>query len=369
MENSKMKYKYCCSSCDYFAIYKKDIIKHITTQKHKKNIYENNNNIEIEIESLETKKEQYHCLHCEYNTFSKSDFIKHENTNKHKKMVKKEEDTINICSTCNKNFVSSSGLWKHTQKCKSKQNNDVENDSEHIPTSLITTILMELVKSNKNLQDCFVEQNNTNLENNNKLIELVKSNNHMVYNSNSNNNFNNTTNNQFNLNFFLNETCKDAMSINDFVNSLKVSIEDFETTGQLGYIEGISRIIINGLKSIDTTKRPIHCTDVKRETVYIKHEGSWEKEEPEQENLKSAVNKVARMNLCQLPKWQSLNPESAIIDTKQNEEYVQYSMAALGAVGNDKEESKMMDKIVKNVLKEVIVDKKIQGTYGSLQSN
>ena len=331
MENSKIKYKYCCSSCDYFAIYKKDIIKHITTQKHKKNIYENNNNIEIEIESLETKKEQYHCLHCEYNTFSKSDFIKHENTNKHKKMVKKEEDTINICSTCNKNFVSSSGLWKHSQKCKSKQNN-------------------------------------TNLENNNKLIELVKSNNNMVYNSNSNNNYNNTTNNQFNLNFFLNETCKDAMSINDFVNSLKVSIEDFETTGQLGYIEGISRIIINGLKSIDTTKRPIHCTDVKRETVYIKHEGSWEKEEPEQENLKSAVNKVARMNLCQLPKWQSLNPESAIIDTKQNEEYVQYSMAALGAVGNDKEESKMMDKIVKNVLKEVVVDKKIQGTYGSLQS-
>ena len=147
------------------------------------------------------------------------------------------------------------------------------------------------------------------------------------------------------------------MNIMDFVNSLQLQVEDFETTGKLGYVEGISRIIINGLKQIDTTKRPIHCTDMKRETLYIKHDNSWEKEEPDKTKLKNAVNHVARMNLSQLPLWKKQNPESTVIDTKQNDEYIKYSMAALGGRGDDEEE-KFIDKIMKNVIKEVVIDKK-----------
>jgi hypothetical protein len=147
------------------------------------------------------------------------------------------------------------------------------------------------------------------------------------------------------------------MNLTDFVNSLHLQIEDFEATGKLGYVEGISRIIINGLKRVDTTKRPIHCTDMKRETLYIKQDNSWEKEDQNKANLKRAVNQVARMNLSQLPKWQKENPASEVLDTKENEEYIKYSMAALGGKGEEEEE-RFIDKIVKNVIREVVVSRK-----------
>ena len=202
-----------------------------------------------------------------------------------------------------------------------------------------------------------MEQHNTMVEQNTKLIELAKAgSNGGGSMNNSHNNSHNTTNNQFNLNFFLNETCKDAMNITDFVNSLKVTIEDFENTGKLGYIEGISRIIINRLKGLDTNKRPVHCTDAKRETLYVRDQDAWEKDSADKTKLKTAVKQVARMNLSQLPRWQKENPESEILDTKQNEQYIRYSIVALGGNGEDEEE-KFIDKITKNVLREVTINK------------
>jgi len=281
----------------------------------------------------------------------------------------------NICETCNKSFVNASGLWKHKSKCKVIENKESfanatdssrspslalrraseelvvkmdDNENKQVNTMVFNeTIFMEFMKSNKELQSFLVEQNL-------KLMsELSKSN---YVTNNSNNNSNNITNNQFNLNFFLNETCKDAMNISDFVNSVKLSIEDFENTGKLGYIEGISRIIINRLKCIDTTKRPVHCTDAKRETLYVRDEDTWAKDSDDNMKLKKAVSQVARMNLSQLPKWQKENPESEILDTKQHDQYVKYAMAALGGKGEE-EEDKFIDKIMKNVLKEISIDK------------
>jgi hypothetical protein len=133
-------------------------------------------------------------------------------------------------------------------------------------------------------------------------------------------------------------------------------LKDFETTGRIGYVEGISRIIVNGLKQIDVHKRPIHCTDIKRETVYIKDQDAWEKENPEKNKLKSAVNRVARMNLNQLSKWQEANPDCVNINTKENDDYIQLSLAALGGRCQEEDE-KYMDKIMKNVLREVVLDK------------
>jgi hypothetical protein len=180
-------------------------------------------------------------------------------------------------------------------------------------------------------------------------VELAGNNTSVTNNNNNSNN----TNQQFNLQFFLNDTCKDAMNIMDFVNSLQINMDDFENTGKLGFIEGISRIIINGLNAVDTTKRPIHCTDLKRETLYVKHDNAWEKDKV---NLKQAVQRVARINLSHLPKWARDNPDSMVLDSKKNFDYVKFSQAALGGRG-EQEDDRFVNKIMKNVIKEVVLDK------------
>ena len=292
---------YECKICDFASSKKYQYDRHILTQKH---IYMSNNE-----KKPKKKTENIVCELCDFITFNKKDYNRHILTKKHLKNIESLEIP------------------------EEKKISDMSGEVD------MKTVILELMKRQDFLQ--------------NTLVELAK--NQSVTNNTTNNN-NNTTNQQFNLQFFLNETCKDAMNIMDFVNSLQLKMEDFEETGKIGFVEGISRIIINGLKSVDTTKRPIHCTDVKRETLYIKNDNSWEKEEPEKTKLKQAVNQVARMNLCQLPKWQQLNPDSAIIDTVDNDKYVKYSIAALGGRSNE-EETKMVDKIMRNVMKEVVVDK------------
>ena len=292
---------YECKDCDYISRNKCDLEKHFLTRKHK--------NLQ-KVGKIAKKSETFRCDCCNYSTNKNPDYNKHLQTRKHK-----DNTSFSI------------------------KENRIEEDEIEEPS--MKAIFLELLKSNNIVQNTMVEfakhQYVTNTNNNNT--------------TNSNNN-----NNQFNLNFFLNETCKDAMNIDDFVNSLKVTMEDFETTGKIGYVEGITRIILNGLKQVDTTKRPIHCTDLKRETVYIKNQDSWEKENQEKCKLKRAVNRVARMNLSQLPKWQKENPASEILDTKEHGQYMKYSMAALGGMG-DKEEDMYLDKIMKNVMKEVTVSK------------
>lgn len=344
-----------CECCDYVTVRKQDFDSHLLTLKHQRKF------LEVKKSPKSLNETPYHCTQCNYTTLKKKDFDKHEKTLKHLKVLTPEINKPEqlSCIQCNRIFANSGGLWKHKQKCI-----PTNKDRPISDTNVTNDMFMEFMKHSKEIQHFLYEQNkelqntliektcefqNVVIDQNNKIIELSKTPSTMI-------NSNNTMNQQFNIQFFLNETCKDAMNITDFVNSLQLQIEDFETTGKLGYIEGISRIIINGLRRIDTTKRPIHCTDVKRETLYVKDEDTWEKEEPEKTKLKKAVNQVARMNLSQLPKWQKENPESEVLDTKENNEYVKYSLAALG--GKDKEEDdKFLDKIMKNVFKEVLVDK------------
>jgi hypothetical protein len=365
MENDflqKSQQKYYCTSCDYTTCNIYDFNKHNSTRKHKNN--ENFARMEIngnKKNAENAKKSQvsitYTCNSCNFITMNKSNYNMHLLTKKHKQNSSQVEeiDNKNLCTSCNKAFKNASGLWKHKQKCNPseiKREPDIKNTQN---TMLNENSFMELLKTNKELQHFLMEQHNTMMEQNTKLLELAKAGSNGSMN-NSHNNSHNTTNNQFNLNFFLNETCKDAMNITDFINSLKVTIEDFENTGKLGYIEGISRIIINRLKGLDTNKRPVHCTDAKRETLYVRDQDAWEKDSVDKIKLKTAVKQVARMNLSQLPKWQKENPESEILDTRQNDEYIRYSMVALGGNGED-EEDKFIDKITKNVLREVIIDK------------
>ena len=298
---------------------------------------------------------QYVCKKCDYIAVKKSDFIRHESTQKHRLLALSANSEIDritksVCNYCQRNFSKAGNLSRHKKVCKLLPKNKDNEEEEHGSSKNIMEVFMEFMKQNKELQNTLIEQNR---EHNKQLMEISK--NQSIQTINSNNT--STTNQQFNIQFFLNETCKDAMTLTDFVNSLQLQIEDFEETGKLGYVEGISRIIINGLKRVDTTKRPIHCTDMKRETLYIKQDNSWEKEDQNKGNLRKAVNQVARMNLSQLPKWQKENPASEVLDTKENNEYIKYSMAALGGKGAEEEE-RFIDKIVKNVIREVVVSRK-----------
>jgi hypothetical protein len=221
-------------------------------------------------------------------------------------------------------------------------------------------MVMEVIKQSKEVQNVLIEQNKElqnkllqqNEEHNKQILELSKNQQSIVTTNN-----NNTTNNQFNLNFFLNETCKDAMNIVDFVNSLKLTIHDFETTGRLGFVEGISRIFIKELRNMEIEKLPIHCTDLKRETLYIKDNDKWEKENDEKRRLKWAINKVAQLNLNQIQDWQLAYPESVVNNTEANEKFTELALVALGGRGEE-QENKFRDKIIRNVLKEVVLDKK-----------
>ena len=210
---------------------------------------------------------------------------------------------------------------------------------------------MELLKQNKEMQNSLVEQNK---ELQNKILEISKQN--KVVNTTTTNNI---TNNQFNLNLFLNEECKNALNIEDFVNSLNLTVKDIEETGKLGYTQGLTRIFVKALKDLDVNMRPFHCTDIKRETVYIKDQDNWEKENAEKTKLRNVLKQIARKNLKMLPEWQEKNPDFRYLDTPENEKFMQISISSLGSEYQDEQE-KMDDKIIRNVLKEVILEKKKQ---------
>ena len=311
------------------------------------------------------------CEKCQYVTISKKDYNKHILTNKHKKLVLLTENGINLtthnanqqynlCSNCNKQYTTRTGLWYHNKKCNSTiESNQTEEKANVSINNVSIDIILEAINHSKELQNVLIEQNKElqnklleqNKEHQQQILELAK--NQSVVNNNNTN----TTNQQFNLQFFLNETCKDAMNIVDFINSFQLTTADFETTGKLGFIDGISRIFIKELKKLETEKLPIHCTDFKRETVYIKDNNIWEKENNEKQKLKWTIDRIAQLNLNQLQNWQEKYPECKENNTKENQHFFKLAAVALGGRGKE-EEDKYRDKIMKNVLKEVVLDKK-----------
>ena len=371
MENnflSKNANKYVCNYCDFITSNKYNFNKHILTPKHQLNA----NNAFLETAGNEknvSKFANYDCSLCNFNTKNKRNYDNHLLTEKHQNKMNGENNEIkHICSQCNKEYLNYSGLWKHKKNCVIISEREPEKlQNTFTPTDLTKELFFEVLKESKELQQVLIEQNkelqNKLLEQNNKLLEkdniLIEQNNKIIelaskQTSNTINSHNKTNN--FNLQFFLNETCKDAMNIVDFINSLKLTTHDFETTGKLGFIDGISRIIIKELKKLETEKLPIHCTDFKRETVYIKDNNIWEKENDDKKRIKWAIDKVAQLNLNQLQNWQEEFPECKENNTKENQHFFKLASVALGGRGKD-EEDKYREKIMKNVLKEVVLDK------------
>ena len=381
MENEKLlknANKYHCDNCYFYTSNKYDFNKHLMTLKHINNIQKTTLEINGTIENV-SKNASFNCSECNFYSNNKTNYDKHLLTEKHKKSILREcEEPKMVCSNCNKEYNTHSGLWKHKRKCtiiisnkepETEQEEESEQETEplqntFIPNDSLTKVLfMEVLKESKELQNVLIGQNkelqnkllekdNILIEQNNKILELAK--NQQVINNNTTNN---TNNNQFNLQFYLNETCKDAMNIVDFVNSLKLTTDDFETTGKLGFVEGISRIFIKALKQMEKEKLPIHCTDLKRETVYIKDKNIWEKENDDKRKLKWTIDRIAQLNLNQNQNWLEKYPVCKENNTKENEKFTAMALVALGGRGEE-EDNKYREKIMRNVLKEVVLDKK-----------
>ena len=299
-KTTKNEKKYICEICDFITCKKTDYTRHILTAKHKLATDSNN---------LATKNEKIHKAF--------------------------------VCEKCNKEYYDRSGLWRHTKKCnentKNQDNNNIQTNND--------------VKEKSDI--CDKELVMTLLKQNAELLEIIKN----GTNNNSNNtiNQNNCNNKTFNLQVFLNETCKDAMNLSEFIDNIKLQLSDLENIGKLGYVEGISNIIIKSLNALDVEKRPVHCSDIKREIMYVKDEDEWKKEPDDKKRIRSVISSVVSKNLGLLPEFQKKYPDYLKPDSKKSDEYNQIIMETMGGVPGNGEKNK--EKIIRNIAKKVVIDK------------
>jgi len=285
------------------------------------------------------------CEKCDYKCSKQSEYNKHILTNKHKIL---HNPTLNPTSeisekiyecNCGKIYKHSSTLYTHKKKCTSTndtENNDTDNndtDNNNHEIKELKELMKYLMKENSELKTM--------------MFEVIKNGTH--------NNTTNSHNKSFNLQFFLNETCKDAMNIMDFVDSIKIQLSDLENVGKLGYVDGISNIIAKNLNSLDETKRPVHCTDTKREVMYVKDEDKWEKEEDNKPKIRKLIKHVAHKNTKLLKDYKTKYPGCEKSESKYSDKYDKLIIEAFGGKG-DNDDAKE-DKIIKNILKEIKIEK------------
>lgn len=304
--------KYVCTFCDYYSDNKSNYEKHILTAKH---ICLLNNTKKVAI--------VFNCDLCDYTTSRKPDYKKHLTTAKHKS-----------CKSCKK-ITSKVAI----------------SELDHNAKDLNATAVMELIKENQEFKTMMIDQQRHVLDIQKQLVEMSKE---RKITTNNNNNSNNTTNNnnQFNLNFFLNETCKNAINFSDFIENIKVSYDDLENNAKLGFVNGMTKLIVDNLKQLELNDRPIHCTDAKRETIYVKEDDQWEKEKSK-EVLQKGIQEITCKNMNQLMEWREENPEYDDMNSELSELSIgmqQHSMA-----GGKRDE--FYSKIIKNMAKETTIEK------------
>ena len=319
---------------------------------------------------------EYVCKFCDFSTSNKKDYTRHLSTRKHEinkmsmenprntqetPIITPENPKPYCCDYCNKSYKEPSGLWRHKKKCLPPPTPTpaLAQDPAPVPDQdtssnqpITAAMMIECMKQSKEIQSFLMEQNA-------KLMELYHKERANTM-TNSNNNNTNNSNNTFNLNFFLNEKCKDAITLDEFVTNLPVTVEDLVHTSQVGYVNGITDIFMKGLKDMDVYTRPIHCTDIKRETVYVKEPDGWKKDVPEENTeekpkLRLAVKRLARKNSLQLNNWIAENPECEDTNSQASEEFIKISDSLLGGV-YDGEEVKFQNTIMRNVLRKVTIE-------------
>jgi hypothetical protein len=284
----------------------------------------------------------FECISCNFICSKKGDYNRHLLTDKHKKKgfqqknIKNHQNTSNdnICE-CGRLYKERSGLWRHKKKCSFVSYLSCETQCKQTYTDKKDELIDYLIKENKEIKEL--------------ILELAKKDTYTTtHNTNSHNK-------SFNLQFFLNETCKDAMNIMDFVDSIKLQLSDLERVGELGFIDGISNIIVKNLKELDVTERPIHCTDKKREILYVKNENKWEKEDDEKKKIRKVIKNVANKNILLLQKFKEAHPDCGKSVSKFSDQYNKIVVEAMGGYGDNDYEKE--EKIIQKISKNVTIDK------------
>jgi hypothetical protein len=288
------------------------------------------------------KPNKFYCEICDFKCSYNRDYQRHLQTIKHKNNVSTTIDNKKlvkkyICENCDKKYNDRAGLWRHKQKC---EYNDLStNKSQSNNLSITPELIVELIKNNTDMQQTIMSLNNT--------IQGLVSNGI----TNMNNNHINSHNKSFNLQFFLNETCKNAMNIMDFANSIQLKLTDLENVGELGYVEGISKIIIDNLKLLDVTERPVHCSDFKRDVMYVKDEDKWEKENENNSKIKKLIHSVTNKNISLIPEWKQKYPDCTNINSNKS---TKINKMIMEVMETDKTKD---EKIIKKIAKETTIDK------------
>jgi hypothetical protein len=316
-------------------------------------------------------KNSYSCYFCDFYCFKKSDWTRHLTTlkhkNCHKEIVKETPESAEIqknaeylnykCKKCQAKYKSSSGLWKHNLKCETKSdhsevvklaNSDLEKyfNSKDLDDMSYKELFIMVMKQNAMIiEKCLIPD---------KMIQQANHNNNNTITSN-NNNTTNSHNKAFNLNFFLNETCKDAMNITEFIENIKIDVSDLENMGRVGYVEGMSNILIKNLNTLDVSKRPIHCTDKKREVMYIKDNNVWEKDDEQKNKLHKTIKRVSHKSIKTLPAYRDKYPGCEFAISKFSDNYNKMIIEVMGGSGDNDVEKE--DKIIQKVAKHITINK------------
>ena len=297
----------------------------------------------------------YFCIACNFKCSKNSNYIQHLATRKHNILIninnKMPKNATEFTCGCGKVYKHASSLCKHKQKCKllvEESNKTTQPSKLHENLVVDKELVMSVLKQNTDLQKQLMETQNQVLETQNKVMELLKKGTHNTTN------INNSHNKTFNLQFFLNETCKNAMNIMDFVNNLQLQLGDLEKMEDVGYVNGMSNIIIKNLKDMDVTERPVHCTDVKREVLYVKDDDKWDKETSDKPKLRKAIKYVAHKNARLLQEFKEKHPDCTKSESKHSDTYTRLMVEAMGGKGSNDDEQE--SKIIKKVSKEITLD-------------
>jgi len=342
------KFNYFCYTCNIQCSNQKHYNEHINCKSH-------NKKTDIQMDDADDvfspdSSSVISCKVCHYATCNKKDFNRHLNTRKHKRMtteLQMDDKLSNKTYTCNcgSEYKYRQGLWKHKQICDKIQSSESSEPEDESELKILTNLVKDVIKQNIDV----IKQNQ---DLTNKIVDMCKTGQPNNI-SHSNIHSNNKT---FNLQFFLNETCKDAMNISEFVESIKFQISDLEHTGNTNFVEGISNVVLNNLKDLDTRQRPIHCSDNKREILYIKDDNQWIKDDEPNNKMSKVIKQIANKNMKQIPEWVKNNPDCYDSSSKKNDTYLKIVCNSMSG-GTELEQKNNISKIISRVAKEVVIDK------------